>query len=239
MKRLRASTIFGAVLALVLCAIPNPARARTSFDFLFSMDNVSNDNQFFLNVAVDNYGYSRRDLEPVLPRLRYVEADLPVVLFLAHECGRPPAYIVDMRSRGMSWGVIFDRVGVRYDVLFRGIDRDPGPPYGNAWGHWKRNRRGYRMNDSDIVGLVQLQVGARACRVRPYEMARYRGQGRSVAYVVADKHGRPYRHGKHGRDRGHDRDWDRDGDRDRDRDGDRDRDRDHGRPHHHGPDDHD
>ena len=231
MKRLRASTIFGALLALVLCAIPNPARARTSFDFLFSMDNVSNDNQFFLNVAVDNYGYSRRELEPVLPRLRYVEADLPVVLFLAHECGRPPAYIVDMRARGMSWGVIFDRVGVRYDVLFRGIDRDPGPPYGNAWGHWKRNRRGYyRMNDSDIVGLVQLQIGSRASRIRPYEMARYRGQGRSVAYIVADKHGRPYRHGKHGRGRDRDRDWD---------DRDRDRDRGHGRPRHHGPDDHD
>ena len=90
MTRLRASTIFGVVLALALCAIPGAARAGTSFDFLFSMDRVSNDNQFFLNVAVDNYGYNRRELEPVLPRLRYVEADLPVVIFLAHECGRPP-----------------------------------------------------------------------------------------------------------------------------------------------------
>lgn len=236
MTRLRASTMFGVVLALVLCAVPRPARAGTSFDFLFSMDRVSNDNQFFLNVAVDNYGYDRRDLEPVLPRLRYVEADLPVVIFLAHECGRPPAYIVDLRARGLSWGVIFSRVGVSYAVLFDGIDRDPGPPYGNAWGHWKRNRRGVRLSDRDISGLVQLQVGARAARVRPYEMARYRGQGRSIAYVVADKHGRPYRgHGKdkgrHG-DRGHD---DR-GHHDRGRD-DRGHHDDHGRPKHHG--DHD
>lgn len=228
MIRLRTSTLFGVVLAVVLCAIPVAARAGTSFDFLFSMDRVSNDNQLFLNVAVDNYGYNRRDLEPVLPRLRYVEADLPVVLFLAHECGRPPAYIVDLRARGLSWGVIFDRVGVSYEVLFNGIDRDPGPPYGNAWGHWRRQPRGFRLSDSDISGLVQLQVGSRACRMRPYEMARYRGQGRSVAYVVADQRGRPYR--GHGNDRGrhgkHHDDWNND------------RDRYHGSDHH-GPHDHD
>ncbi|HEV8702381.1 MAG TPA: hypothetical protein VGV60_13995, partial [Candidatus Polarisedimenticolia bacterium] len=61
MMRFRGNTIFGVVLTLALCAMPGPARAATSFDFLFSMDRVSNDNQFFLNVAVDNYGYSRRD----------------------------------------------------------------------------------------------------------------------------------------------------------------------------------
>src|SRR6266850_1465080 len=105
MMRFRGSTIFGVVVALALSAMPGPARAAASFDFLFSMDRVSNDNQFFLNVAVDNYGYDRRDLEPVLPRLRYVEADLPVVLFLADECGRPPGYIVDLRARGLSWAV--------------------------------------------------------------------------------------------------------------------------------------
>jgi len=235
MMRLRARTIFGVALALALCAIPGAARAGTSFDFLFSMDRVSNDNQFFLNVAVDNYGYNRRELEPVLPRLRYVEADLPVVIFLAHECGRPPAYIVDLRSRGLSWGVIFDRVGVSYDVLFSGIDRDPGPPYGNAWGHWRRQPRGFRLSDGDIAGLVQVQIGARAARMRPYEMARYRGQGRSVAYVVADKHGRPYRgHGNDkGRHRKHHDDWNDDRDRDGDRGSDRHHGSDHGRPHDH------
>jgi hypothetical protein len=33
----------------------------------------------------------------------------------------------------------------------------------------------------------------------PYELARARGQGRSIAVVVADKHGRPYHAGKHGK----------------------------------------
>jgi len=200
MMRLRAGSVAGIFLALVLCAAPVPARAGTSFDFLFSMDRVSNDNQYFLNVAVSNYGYDRVALEPVLPRLRYVEADLPVVLFLANECGRPPEYIVDLRSRGLSWSVIFTRVGVRSDVLFAGIDRDPGPPYGNAYGYWRRNPRGVRLSDSDISGLVQVQIGARAARMRPYEMARARGQGRPVAFYVAEKRGRPYHGGRRGND---------------------------------------
>jgi len=196
MMHLRAGSIVAVFVALVLCAAPAPARAGTSFDFLFSMDRVSNDNQYFLNVAVSNYGYDRVVLEPVLPRLRYVEADLPVVLFLADECGRPPGYIVDLRARGLSWAVIFTRVGVPYDRLFVGIRNDPGPPYGNAWGHWKRDRRGVRLSDNEISGLVQVQIGARAARMGPYEMARARGQGRPVAYWVAEKKGRPYHHGK-------------------------------------------
>jgi hypothetical protein len=183
-------------MALVLCAVPVPARAGASFDFLFSVDRVNDDNQFFLNVAVSNYGYDRVVLEPILPRLRYVEADLPVVLFLAHECGRPPGYIVDLRAQGLSWSVIFTRVGVPYEVLFAGIDRDPGPPYGNAWGYWRKNPRRARLSDNDITGLVQVQIGARAARMAPFELARVRGQGRSVAVVVAEKHGRPYHAGK-------------------------------------------
>ena len=187
----------GALLAGVMCLVPTRALAGTSFDFLFSMDRVSNDNQYFLNVAVSNYGYDRVALEPVLPRLTYVEADLPVVMFLAHECGRPPATIVDLRARGMSWSMVFSRVGVPYDTLFYRIDRDPGPPYGNAWGYWRKNPRGVRLSDSDIRGLVQVQIGARAARMAPYEMARARGQGRPVYVVVAEEKGRPYHRGKH------------------------------------------
>ena len=81
-----------------------------------------------------------------------------------------------------------------------GIRNDPGPPYGNAWGHWRRDRRGVRLSDSDISGLVQVQIGARAARMRPYEMARARGQGRPVAFVVAEERGRPYHGGRRGND---------------------------------------
>ena len=69
---------------------------------------------------------------------------------------------------------VFDRVGVRPDVLFYGIDRDPGPPYGRAWGYWRHNPRHVRLSDGDISGLVQVQIGARSARVAPYDVARAR-----------------------------------------------------------------
>ena len=200
--RHRPSLPAGMVLALALCSGTRPASAATSFDFLFSMDHVTNDSQFFLNVAVTDYGYSRPVLEPILPRLRYVEVDLPVVLFLAHESGRPVDAIVGQRPQGRSgWG-IFERAGVRPDVLFVGIDRDPGPPYGKAWGYWKKRPKVVRFSDADVAGLVQVQIGARAAGLPPYEVARARGQGKRVATLVADKRGRPFHAGKPGKNGG-------------------------------------
>jgi len=214
MKRLFAKSLGTAALALAVAFGASSARAGTSFDFLFSMDHVSNDRQLFLNLAVSNYGYDQVVLEPVLPRIRYVEVDLPVVLFLAHESGRPPDFIVDLRARGLSWSVIFSRCDVSPQVLFEGIDADPGPPYGNAWGYWKKHPRAARFSDADIAGLVQVQIGSRVAGMRAYELARARGNGRQVFAFVAEKKGRPYHdhadrpskaggpHGKKGKGRG-------------------------------------
>jgi hypothetical protein len=184
-----------AALALILGSGSAPATAG-SFDFLFSMSRVGDDNQYFLNLTVGSFGYDRVVLEPVLPRLRSVELDLPVVLFLARESGRPIDFIVGLRARGLTWAVIFGQIGVPFDVLFVGIDRDPGPPYGKAWGYWRKSPRGAALTDVDIAGLVSVQIGARLGGLSPFEVARARGKGKRVAALVAEKKGRPYHAGK-------------------------------------------
>jgi hypothetical protein len=176
-----------------LFLVAPPAEADTSVEFLFSSSSVTNDNQFFLHLAVGNYGYPRTVIEPVLPRLHHVEEDLPVVLFLAKASKRPVDFIVGLRSESLSWSVIFTRVGVPYDVLFVGIDRDPGPPYGNAWGYWKKNPKKLKLSDDDIVGLVNVQIGHRVTGLAALDIAQAQGRGASVAVVVADKKGRPHR----------------------------------------------
>ena len=192
-------------LVLALGAAPTPAVAGTSFDFLFSVGQVSDDNQYFLNLAVGDSGYDRRVLEPIVPRLRAVEVELPVVLFLARQSGRPIEHIVDLRARGLAWSVVFSQLNVPFDVLFAGIDRDPGPPYGNAWGYWRKNPRAVRLSDADITGLVSVQIGARVGGLSPYEVARERGKGKKVAVLVAEKKGRPFKAGKpdHAGGKGH------------------------------------
>lgn len=190
--------------AAVLAA--SPAAAGGSFDFLFDINHVSNDNQLFLNVAVSNLGFGRAALEPVLPRVRYVDADLPVVLFLAQTSGRPVDFIVDLRARGATWSAIFTSLRVPPDVLFAGIDEDPGPPYGRAWGYWRHNPRGLRLSDGDVCDLVKIQLASRYAGVSALEVARGYQRGHNAPYFVAEKHGRPWGGGQgrgHGHDEGH------------------------------------
>ncbi|MCI0568170.1 MAG: hypothetical protein L0Z52_08295 [Acidobacteria bacterium] len=201
MKRIRL-TIGALGMAAWLVAGAAPAAAGTSFEFLFSTNRVSNDHQLFLNLAVSNSGYDRAVLEPVLPRIQYVEVDLPVVLFVARQCGQPVDVIVDLRARGLSWSVIFTQLHVAPDVLFVGIDRDPGPPYGKAWGHWKQNRSKVKLSDDEVRGLVQVQMGSRWAGASPYQLARARSQGKSVVTYVADRHGRPFQGGGQGKEKG-------------------------------------
>ena len=193
MRTIASSKLLGLTVA-VACAFVGATPAAAGFDFLFSASHVSNDDQMFLNLTVSNYGYPRTVVEPLLPRITYVEADLPVILFLARQSGRPPAYFVDLRAGGASWSVIFGQARIPVDVLFVGIDRDPGPPYGNAWGYWKKHGRTARLSDADVQGLCRVQVGGRVSGIATYELAR--GGGDNVATRVADRKGRPHENGK-------------------------------------------
>ncbi len=191
-----------AILALALLGCgAGPACAATGWDFLFDMARVTNDSQYFLHLAVGDAALPRQVIEPVLPRLRSVESDLPVALFLAKQSGRPLDFIVSLHSQGVSWSLIFGKCGVPIDLLYAGIDRDPGPPYGKAWGYWKKHGRSAWIPDPDVVGLVQVQLGQRFCAVPAYTLAEERGRGMSVYTVVADKKGRPWKGGKNGKGR--------------------------------------
>jgi len=184
------------LLAVGLTAGPRDpaAAADASLSFLFDPSSAGDDSQYFLSLAVTNAGYPRSVIEPLVPRIAVVESDLPVVLFLARRCDCPPDRIVVLREQGLQWGVIFQRVGVPIDVLFTGMDRDPGPPYGHAWGYWRKHGRRSVFGDPDVVSLVELQT-ARAITGRPVvEIVRLRGSGRSTAWVVAESRDRHERH---------------------------------------------
>ena len=199
-----------ALSLLISCAGAPSAGAATSFDFLFNLSHVSSDNQYFLNLAVGNSSVPRPVLEPVLPRLPMVEQDLLVVLYLAAESGRPVDFVVSLRARPMPWSVVFGRCGVPLERLYVLMDRDPGPPYGHAWGYWKKHRHARRLSDPEIVGLVNLHWGHRITGIPVCELAYASGGNVGVTTVVADRKGRPWKGPKDDRmregddDQGHD-----------------------------------
>jgi hypothetical protein len=182
-----------ALLAAAALGAAAPACASSRFDFLFDPARVIDDHQYFLNRDVLDFGVPRPVIEPVLPHMRYLESDLPVALFLSRASGQPLNVIVNLRIGGLPWCDVFQRVHVQPDVVFVGIDRDPGPPYGKAYGYWKKRGHAVRLSDGDIQGLVGVQVGHRLAGESPYDLACARGRGRTVVAAVAEKGGR---HGK-------------------------------------------
>jgi hypothetical protein len=179
-------------LALIVLAAAVPAGAFTQYDYLFDPGAVRNDNQMFLNLTVTDSGVARVTLEPLLPRIRYVESDLPVMLFLARQSGRPVDAIVDMRYRGLSWARIFSDLGLRYDPLFADFDQDPGPRYRTAWTTWRTRPAALRLTDYQVRDLVQVQYGHRLASVPVLEVTRARARGRTPIVFVAERRGRHY-----------------------------------------------
>jgi len=181
-----------AAAALLAACVSTPCAAE-NLEFLFSPSHVRNDTEYFLNLAVADSGYGRAVLEPVLPRLRNYERDLPVVLFLAKASGRPVGDVVKLRDDRLSWPFILTNLKLTPDILFAGIERDPGPPYGKAWGYWKKQAGQGRLSDDDIAGLVHVQLGSRWASTGAYDLAHDQGSRKQVVKFVANKRGRPYK----------------------------------------------
>ncbi|HEV8334855.1 MAG TPA: hypothetical protein VGR67_00355 [Candidatus Polarisedimenticolia bacterium] len=184
----------GAVL-LILTAAP-AVHAAVSFDVSMGM-NVNEDTRIFLNVSNEVW----RPAMPVtvIERMRYPEDDFPVIAFLAFHTHRDPGAILSLRNEGYPWNEVFFRLNVSPSVLFVGMDRDPGPPYGNAWGYWKKNSRPgtyrrVRFADRDVVGLVKVQTAARHFGASPFAVIDAQRQGKRVEAYTAnrwrEKHGR-------------------------------------------------
>lgn len=186
-------TLIGALALLAPSLVTLPAHAGDLvIDAGLSIE-LSDDARFFLNLSNRQYAPPQPVAIDVLKRCPRPTDDFPVVLFLAEAAHTTPAAILDLRLRGRSWGEIMISLRIPADVLFTGMDRDPGPPYGHAWGYWKKHRASkspWRLDDPDIVGLVKLQTVSSYYRVSPYRVTVEVQRGRTVeAYAVA--HGQP------------------------------------------------
>jgi hypothetical protein len=87
--------------------------------------------------------------------------DLAVLLFLARHSRRDAGDIAVLRSKGLTWWEIGVRIGVPADVFFVRVARDPGPPYGKAYGHWKKHARkssAYALTDVEVRDLVAVRM---------------------------------------------------------------------------------
>jgi hypothetical protein len=166
---------------IVLGALSLAGRAEAQTPF--SVDAHVGD----FHVAVANY-YRVPEREVVVIRERRVrDEDLPVVLFIAQHARVTPATIVDLRMRGLSWWDISVRYGVGPQVYYVPVAVAPGPPYGKAWGHYKKKPRKQWntivLADDDIVNLVHVRFISDYYRIPPERVVEVRGHHPNIVAV--------------------------------------------------------
>jgi hypothetical protein len=193
--RSAAAILAAAALAAASTAAPATAGAATgalgplalgvSLDFLWSPD-PDNDTQVYLHVSNMAFQPPRDQIRAVYPRLRAPESDFPVLCFIAGEARVSLVAVWDLRAKGLSWAQVMVRLGVPPERIFVEMPRDPGPPYGKAYGHWKkRGKERYVVSDDDVFYWVNIRAMSRYFGVRPEEVVNWRESGRTWKTVAA------------------------------------------------------
>jgi len=63
-----------------------------------------------------------------------------VVFFIADRAGLKPAPVIELRDLKKSWLDITIHFGLSPEIYYVPVTVDPGPPYGKAYGYFKKHR---------------------------------------------------------------------------------------------------
>jgi len=158
---------------------------------------------FYLAVG-DYYRVPESRVAYVKQHYRVHDEELPVVFFLASRAHVDPQVIIDLRYRQrMSWLNITFHYGMTPEIYYVPVKR-VGPPYGNAYGHYKKHGKDYRkvvLADADVVNLVNLRFMSEYYGVAAEVVMDQRGKGEK--FVVINDH---YHKEKGKKPHGHDDD---------------------------------
>lgn len=170
---------------IVLLLIPVISSAGYEFNL-----SVSEEESGF-SFSVSNY-YRVPEKEVIIIRERGIdEEELPVVFFIAKRARVSPDVIIKMRLSGYSWMDISLHFGIGAEVYYVPVQETViiGPPYGKAYGYYKKYPRHkwhmIRLEDDDIVNLVNLRFISEYHGIPPSEVIKLKKEGKK--FVVMDK----------------------------------------------------
>jgi hypothetical protein len=207
-------------VALLLAAAP-AAAGGINVDVLFN-PNPYDDLQVGLHLTNLAYPQPRERVVAVFHEIQNPYEDYPVLAFIAHHAHVTPDIVWGYKKKGHKWSNVMLHFGVHPNVLFMALPQPPRPPYGNAYGYWRKH--GDRMpadqiTNEDIrfwVGMHALTAYTGAEPARVYE---WNQTGRRFSQVAGakyrEKHGKGPRTSQAGVDgpgkgKGKGHDWNRD-----------------------------
>ena len=179
------------VLALLLGILAAaPAAAGLDIDFGAAVP-VGDDGEVWLAVSSRYWDRDAQDVRRWHGRCGDPD-DLAVALFLADRGRVDPGRVFALRERGLGWWEIGVRLGVPADAWFVPVERQPGPPYGKAYGHWRKHGRGGRdgfaLADADARNLVAVRLLHEYYGVSVEVAMDWRASGRDLRGLTAEQY---------------------------------------------------
>jgi hypothetical protein len=175
---------------LAALALGTPADAGFDVDFGANVQ-IDDDTDLFFAISSRYFSRDREVVERWGRRYDHPD-DLAVALFIARHSGISLSSIFRLREEGRTWWEIGIRLGVPADVWFVPVPRDPGPPYGHAYGYWKKHkndpRSDYILADVDVRNLVAVRVMHEYYNVDVNVAMDWRSDGRDLRALVSDEY---------------------------------------------------
>ena len=146
------------LLALFVGVLLMPSKTTTPYRYLDDRTQAGNDQQRLLNTVVQHYGMSRDRLEPIVKSMSRVETELPIMLYMADESGKPLETIIALRkTQHLDWIEVMRKSGLKLNVLFEDVTGSFPEPYRASWTEWRMKYRP-ELSDDQIRELVFLQL---------------------------------------------------------------------------------
>jgi hypothetical protein len=205
----RFSWLLGVSFVAMATVIAAPA-SRAGADISFGLNApIGNDGNLFFSISsryFDRDAHSVNDWSRRLPD----PDDLAVFLHICSQSHLPPDVVFGYRRQGLSWYDVGVRVHLPLEVWYVPVARDPGPPYGKAYGYRKKHERdpryAVRLSDRQVRDLVAVRMAHEYYGVPPETAMDWRRGGADVRTIMAREY--RTRHAasgpSHDHDNGHD-----------------------------------
>jgi hypothetical protein len=175
--------ILSLTLAALIWCLPS---GETSADVSLGVS-LDEDGLRGFHLAIGEH-YNVPEKEVVVVRQKNVpDEELPVVFYLARQASVSPETIIKLRLGGKSWMEITAHLGFTAEMYYVPVSGDHGPPYGKAYGHFKKNKKtdwgAIKLSDAEIVNFVNLKFISDHHGYSPDEVIKMRSNGKSFISI--------------------------------------------------------
>lgn len=132
-------------------------RETAPYPYLFDETRAATDQQRFLAAVMRHHKVTEAELQPLTPKLRSVWRDLPMIVWMARQTGRPLLDVAEMRRSGKDWIEIYRDFKLPLKALFEDVPGTAPEPYRAAWTEWRMKYRPQLDNDQ-MRELAVLQM---------------------------------------------------------------------------------